>query len=167
MIKSPVFWQLGSNNCKFELTSADEISIPVSKASSGFIDQKSTALISSLFTTSTSQLEPPSTSKLINDLSLKSFTTNPVLNLFNPSASLTWNAFVSNSRALNDVNVSRFSILFSNAPISRIVNLRLSRNLICGSVSGSYRYGGKSISAISIESLILDGGAGFSEDSPL
>ena len=39
-------------------------------------------------------------------------------------------SILSNSSALNDVNVSKFSILFSKAPISRIVNLRLSRNLI-------------------------------------
>ena len=101
----------------------------------------------------------------MNDLSLKSFTTKPLLNLFSPSASLTCNDFVSNSSALNDVIVSKFSILFSNSPMSRIVNLRLSFNLIRASLK-SYKYGGKVISAISIASVLTDGGCGKSEGSP-
>ena len=108
------------------------------KASSGFIDQKSIQQNNSRFSTSTSHFEPPSGLKSINDLSLKSFTTKPVLNLFKPSASLTCNDFVSNSSALNDDSVSKFSILFSNAPISRIVNLRLSFNLTSASLT-SYK----------------------------
>ena len=118
-----------------------------------------------MFSTSTSQLEPPSGLKSINDLSLKSFTTKPLLNLFRPSASLTWNDFVSNSKALNDVSFSKFSILFSSAPISRIVNLRLSFNLISASLI-SYKYGGNIIVATSIASLLFEGSTGFSADSP-
>ena len=101
----------------------------------------------------------------MNDLSLKSFTTKPLLNLFRPSASLTWNDFVSNSKALNDVSFSKFSILFSSAPISRIVNLRLSFNLISASLI-SYKYGGNIIVATSIASLLFEGSTGFSADSP-
>ena len=133
VIRSPVFLQLGSRSSKFELRSAVATSIDVFNANSGFIDQKSTAGINSWLTTSTSHFDPPSGLKSINALSLKSFTTKPDLNLFKPSASLTWNVLVSNSNALNEVILSKFSILCSSLPISRIVYLRLSFILIIGS----------------------------------
>ena len=165
-MKSPVFLQLGSSNLKFELKSAVSTLIDGSKANSGFIDQKSIALINSFCTVSISHLEPLSGVKSIKSLFLKSLTTKPLLNLFNPSLSLTWKEFVSNSSALNDVICSRFSILFSRFAISRIVNLRLSRILISGSCLGLYRYGGSIIVAISIALVLLDGGTGFSADIP-
>ena len=164
-MKSPDFLQSESKSCRLEFISAVLTSIPSFNASSGFIDQKSTAEINSLFSTSTSHLEPPSPLKSINSLSLKLLTTKPDLNLFNPSASLTLNDFVSNSNALNDVIFSKFSILFSSAPISRIVNLRLSFNLISAS-DMLYKYGGKIIVAISSASLLFEGSTGFSADSP-
>ena len=48
--------------------------------------------------------------------------------------------------------VLKISILFSRAPISLIVNLRLSLIKIVGCSAVSYKYGGNDISAISIES---------------
>ena len=135
-------------------------------ASSGFIDQKSTALTNSLFTTSTSHLEPVSGVKSIKFLLAKLSTTNPVLNLLRPSASLTSNDCASTSKALKVVVNSKFSILLSRSPMSLIVNLLLSHNVIIGSLTVSKRYAGKAISAISIESPSSVGGAGISADSP-
>ena len=132
VIISPVFWQFESNNLRLELRSALATSIAGSTAISAFNDQKSTALINSRLNVSTSHLEPSSGSKFINLLSLKLLTANPVLNLSNPSASLTWKDFVSSSSAFNDVTVSKLMILFSSAAISLIVNLRLSCILIFG-----------------------------------
>ena len=137
MIKSPVFLQLVSNNCKLEFKSAAAGSIFGFNANSAFNDQKSTALTNSRLTTLTSHLEPVSRLKSINDLSLKLLTTNPVLNLLRPSLSFTWRVFVSSSSALKDVIISKFWILFSKAPISLIVKRRLSNILIDGCLTTS------------------------------
>ena len=77
----------------------------------------------------------------MKSLFLKLYATKPVLNLLRPSASLTWNDAVSNSKALRDEIFSRFLILFSNEAISRIVNLRLSFIFMNASFT-SYKYGG-------------------------
>ena len=166
MIKSPVFLQLVSNSCKLEFKSAASISILGFNASSGLIDQKSTALINSLLITSTSHREPVSLEKSIKFLSEKLLTTNPVLNLLSPSASLTSKDCVLTSKALKEVVNSKFSILFSRAPISLIVNLLLSYILILGALTVLKRYGGRDISAISIEFPTSVGGTGSSDDSP-
>ena len=137
VIMSPVFWQFVSSNCKLEFKSAVAKSICGLSANSALKDQKSTALHISLFLTSTSIFDPVSGVKSINLLSLKLLTAKPLLNRSKPSASLTWNDLVSNSRAFRVVNVSRLSILFSRAPISLIVNLRLSCNLIDGCLTVS------------------------------
>ena len=97
---------------------------------------------------------------------MKLFTAKPLLNLSKPSASLTWKDFVSNSRAFNVVVFSRFTILLSRAPISLIVNLRLSLINIVGCSAVLYKYGGNDISAISIESPNSVGANGSSADSP-
>ena len=159
--------QLVSKSFRFEFRSEVAKSIAGSSASSALIDQKSTALINSRWKVSTSHIEPSSGSKLINLLSLKLLTAKPVLNLSKPSASLTWKDFVSSSSAFNVVVFSRLTILFSRAPISLIVNLRLSLILIDGCSAVLYKYGGKFICAISIESPNSVGGDGSSADSPL
>ena len=120
-----------------ELRSAADGSIAGSKASSALSDQKSTALISWRLNTSTSHLDPSSGSKSIKLLFLKLLTAKPVLNLSNPAVSLICKDLVSNSRALSVVVVSKFTILFSNAAISLIVNLRLSLIFIDGWLSVS------------------------------
>ena len=70
------------------------------------------------------------------DLSLKSLTINPDLNLSRPFASVTFNVFVESSNIVRLVRSSRFSILSSSFPMSRIVNLLLSLRRISGSVVG-------------------------------
>ena len=139
MIKSPVFLQFVSSNCKLEFKSAEAVFILGFNASSALIDQKSTALINSLLIVSMSHLEPPSRLKLIKLLFLKLLTAKPLLKRFKPLASFTSSDLVSNSRALNEVISSKFSILFSNAPISLIVKRRLSNILIEGPFTGSYK----------------------------
>ena len=89
VIKSPVFWQFASNNLRLEFKSAESGSIPGSNATSALNDQKSTALISWLFATSTSHLDPSSLLKSTKSLFLKLLTTKPLLNLSKPSQSFT------------------------------------------------------------------------------
>ena len=67
---------------------------------------------------------------------LKSSTKNPVLNLDNPSASWICKVLVSSSSKLKEEVTSKFSILSSNLPMSLMVNLTLSVNVIFAS-SGS------------------------------
>ena len=155
-----------SNSCKLEFKSAASISILGFNANSGFIDQKSTALINSLLKMSTSHREPVSLEKSIKFLLEKSLTTNPVLNRFKPSASFTSRVCALVSSAVKEVVSSKFSILFSNAPMSLIVNLLLSDILMTGLLTVSKRYAGNVISAISIEFPNSVGGTGSSEDSP-
>ena len=166
VIKSPVFWQFASNNLVFKDVSTVVSSIEGSNANSALSDQKSTALINSLLTTSTSHLEPWVLLKFIKFLSLKSFTTNPVLNLSKPSASVTCKDLVSFSKAVREVITSRLSIRFSRLPISLMVYLLLSNNLILGPFIGSYKNGGYVIWATSIESPTSVGGVGLSAETP-
>ena len=133
---SPVFWIFGSNNFKLADKSSTEVSIAGSNAKSAFIEKKSTALIKFFLSTSTSQRLSP---VLIKSLFAKLSTINPVLNRLNPFASVTCRDFVSNSSILNVVVNSRFLTLLSIFPISRIVYLLLSRNIILGSLTGSKR----------------------------
>ena len=115
------------------------ISIDGFKANSGLIDQKSVALINSLFKTSTSHLDPVSGEKSMKFLSEKLLTTRPVLNRSSPSASLTWSDCALTSKALKVVVSSKFSILFSRSPISLIVNLLFSNILMFGALTVSKR----------------------------
>ena len=130
---SPVFWIFGSRSLRFCEGSVVVRSIPGSNAISAFIDINSTGEI------------PHFSSELISivvslgspiDLSLKSVTTNPDLNLLRPFASVTSLVAASNSSKLKDVISSRFSILVSNAAMSRIVNLLLSLRRILEPVLG-------------------------------
>ena len=73
-----------------ELRSAASTSMDGFKANSGLIDQKSVALINSLFKVSTSHLDPVSGEKSMKFLSEKLLTTRPVLNRSRPSASVSY-----------------------------------------------------------------------------
>ena len=147
MIKSPVFLTLGSNRGRSAEKSAVCEFIDVSNANSGFTDHMwagaviifsspSLTLPSNFFlllvlrVTDTLQSILSISIKLVF---LKSSTKNPVLNLVKPSASWICNVFVSNSSKLNDEVISKFSILSSNLPISLMVNLTLSVNVIIAS----------------------------------
>ena len=107
------------------------MSILSSTPNNGFIAKKSIGEIISSFTESILTLVSW-LSKSSLWLSLKSSTKNPDLNL-SPVASLICKVFVSTSNKLKLVIISKFSILSSNFPISLMVYLLLSINLISAS----------------------------------
>ena len=143
--------------------SAFVISIAGSNAISALMVQKSTGEIphfSSLLISSKLNLGSN------KDISSKALTTKPDLNLLFPLASTTSIVVALVSKRDSEVSSSKVSILFSNADISRIVNLLLSLRVILGVVIGLKRKAGKATLASSIASSDIKGGRGLSEDSP-
>ena len=161
---SPVFWIFGSRSLRFCEGSAVVRSIPGSYAKSAAIEKKSTGAIAVALSLAISRVERRGS---IRVLSLKSLTINPDLNLSNPFWSVTAIVFAVSSSIVKLVTSSRLSILSSNLPISRMVNLLLSLRRISGFLTVLYKYAGNLICASSIASSARTGGAGVSLGVPV